>query len=230
MAKDRNNHKVVHFCDICRQVIDTGQETVHSLDPISVNNLPCLEGLPGDAERVRVDLLASPAELALSVSHSVLRGQCLIELLPLQLTFTLRLILLNREQLVRLVVPEKDADPIEAKELRQDLAAVHDVVYITTLGADSARSFERLNYLPLSDALQLECLYVMQLGLEHGCNQRKELLIKVGEALLMTSFLVRNELYRKNSFTICVENWMSQVFLIANSALRFLLVFKHRIG
>ena len=143
----------MHICDICRQVIDTGQETVHSLDLISVNNLSCLEGLPSDAERVRVDLLASPAELALSVSHSVLSGQCLVELLPLQLTLTLRLILLNREQLVRLVVAEKDADPIEAKELRQDLAAVHDVVDIAALGADNARSLERRHDLPLSDAL-----------------------------------------------------------------------------
>ena len=95
MAKDRDNHKVVNLCNICRQVIDTGQETVHSLDPISVDDLTSLEGLPSDAERVRVDLLASPAELALSVSRCVFSGQCLIELLPLQLTLALRLILLN---------------------------------------------------------------------------------------------------------------------------------------
>ena len=170
MTKDRNNHEIVHLCDICRQVIDTGQETIHSLHPISPDDLSCLEGLPGDAERVRVDLLASPAELALRVSLSVLRGQCLIELLPFQLTLALRLVLLNREQLVRLVVAEKDSYPIEAKELWQDLAAVHDVVDITALGANSARSLERRHNLPLSDAQQLKGLYLVQLGLEHGCE------------------------------------------------------------
>ena len=160
----------MHICDICRQVIDTGQETIHSLDSIRVDDLSCLEGLPSDAERVRVDLLASPAELALRVSLSVLGGQCLTELLPFQLTLALRLVLLNREQLVRLVVAEKDAYPIEAKELWQDLAAVHNVVDITALGANNACSLQRRHNLPLSDAQQLEGLYLVQLGLEHGCD------------------------------------------------------------
>ena len=174
MAEDRDNHEAVNLCDICRQVIDTGQKTVHFLDPISVDDLSCLEGLPSDAEGVRVDLLASPAELALRVSHCVLRGQRLIELLPLQLTLALRLVLLNREQVVRLVVAEKDADPFEAKELRQDLAAVHDVVDIAALGADNTRGFERRYDLPLSDALQLNGLHLVQLGLEHGRDQGEE--------------------------------------------------------
>ena len=68
------------------------------------------------------------------------------------------------------MVTEKDANSIKTKELWQDLAAVHNVVNITALGANNARGFERRHDFPLSDALQFEGLNLMQLSLEHGCD------------------------------------------------------------
>ena len=38
------------------------------------------------------------------------------------------------------MVTEEDADAFEAKELRQDLSAVHDIVRVAALGADHTRS------------------------------------------------------------------------------------------
>ena len=50
---------------------------------------------------------------------------------------------------------------------------------------------------------------MVQLGLEHGCDQREKQLIKVGKACLMTCFLAGYKLHRKDNFALYVEDWMS---------------------
>lgn len=112
------------------------------------------EGLSRHTERVRVDVLAPSSVLATHVFQLFLLRQC--DLLLLLLFFisdlfllSFQVICLDREQIVCLMVSEKNANAFEAKELRQHLPAVHDEVVVAALGADHARRAYRRHHLLL---------------------------------------------------------------------------------
>ena len=237
MAEDWNYHQAVHVLHIGRQVVNAWQEPGKFGHFIAVDDLALVVGLTRDSEGVRVNVLAPLSVLPLCVPDRLLLRHALHQpllllLQPDHLSIVLLLVLLNRKQVISLLVPEKNADALKAEERGQNLAAIHDEVGVAALRADDARRLDRGDHFFLGPLLRHACQHLVQLGLNVRGKDLEEHLIEVGEAgrELRVLLPARYQLYVERQVALHVEDGVRHEFVSANGLGGIFEFFELRVG
>lgn len=227
----------MHVLHIGRQVINAWQEFGHFGHFIAVNDLALVVGLARHSERIRVDVLAPLSVLPLCVPDRLLLRHALLQpllllLQPDHLSIVLLLVLLNRKQVISLLVPEEDGDALEAEESRQNLAAIHDEVGVATLRADDARRADRGDYFFLGPLLRHAGQHLVQLGLNVRGKNLEEHLIEVCETgrKLRVPLSARYQLHVERQVAFHIEDGMRHEFVSANGLGGIFEFFELRVG
>ena len=237
MAEDWNYHQAVHVLHIGCQIVNAWQETRQFGHFIAVDDLALVVGLARDSEGIWVNVLAPLSVLPLCVPDRLLLRHALHQpllllLQPDHLSVVLLLVLLNRKQVISLLVPEEDADALKAEERGQNLAAIHDEVGVAALCADDARRADRGDHFFLGPLLRHAGQHLVQLGLNVRGEDLEEHLIKVGEAgsELRVSLPARYQLHVERQVALHVEDGVRHEFVSANGLGGIFEFFELRVG
>ena len=146
----------MHILHIVRQIVNARYEPTQIGYLVRVDNLSRLERFAGDSKRVRVDALAVLPVLSLCIRNYLLICQfALLSGIEQLIVFSL-LVLLDREQVTRLLVSEQDTKAFKLEKFWQYFPAVEKVIDEAALRWDDRRHSYRGDNFFLSSLLDNE--------------------------------------------------------------------------